>query len=118
MIIGKRIEEARKKMGMTQEQLGNILGVSKVSICGYEKGTRTPTMENFLDLIEILGLEPDYVLGRDIEVKNKKDKSYKIIMAEEDIQIIKELKNNRELYNKLCSDPKRIIELINRKIMK
>ena len=39
-------------------------------------------------------------------------------MADEDIQIIKELKNNRELYNKLCSDPKRTIELINRKLMK
>ena len=50
MIIGKRLKEARIKKGMSQEELGNILGVSKVSICGYEKGTRTPTMENFLDL--------------------------------------------------------------------
>lgn len=118
MIIGKRLKEARVEKGLSQEELGNLLGVSKVSICGYEKGTRTPTMENFLDLIEILNLEPDYVLGRDTEVKSKKDKAYKIIMAEEDIQIIKELKNNRELYNKLCSDTKRTIELINRKLMK
>ena len=118
MIIGKRLKEARVKRNMSQEELGNLLGVSKVSICGYEKGTRTPTMENFLDLIEILELEPDYVLGRDKEVTNKKNSPYKIIMVEEDIQIIKELKNNRELYNKLCSDPKRTIELINRKIMK
>ena len=65
MIIGKRLKEARLKKSMSQEELGNLLGVSKVSICGYEKGTRTPTMENFLDLIKILELEPDYVLGRD-----------------------------------------------------
>lgn len=118
MIIGKRIKEARIKKNLSQEQLGNMLGVSKVSICGYEKGTRTPTMENFLDLIKILELEPDYVLGRDKLVVSDSNREYKVVMADEDIQIIKELKNNRELYNKLCSDPRRTIELINRKMMK
>ena len=118
MIIGKRLKEARVKKGMSQEELGNLLGVSKVSICGYEKGTRTPTMENFLDLIEILNLEPDYVLGRDRTVVSETKREYKLKMADEDIQIIKELKNNRELYNKFCADPKRVIELISRKLMK
>lgn len=118
MIIGKRLKEARIKKNLSQEELGNLLGVSKVSICGYEKGTRTPTMENFLDLIKILELESDYVLGRDRNVVSEKNRGLKLVMAEEDIQIITELKKNRELYNKLCSDPKRTIELINRKIMK
>ena len=118
MIIGKRLKEARIKKNMSQEELGNLLGVSKVSICGYEKGTRTPTMENFLDLIQILELEPDYVLGRDKTVVSESKREYKLKMADEDIQIINELKNNRELYNKLCSDPKRTIELISRKLMK
>jgi len=118
MVIGKRIKDARIKKNLSQEQLGKMLGVSKVSICGYEKGTRTPTMENFLDLIKILELEPDYVLGRDKLVVSESNREYKVVMADEDIQIIKELKNNRELYNKLCSDPRRTIELINRKMMK
>ena len=51
MIIGERLKEARLKKGLTQSQLGELLEVSKVSICGYEKGTRTPTMEKFLALI-------------------------------------------------------------------
>lgn len=118
MIIGKRIKEARIKKNMSQEELGNLLGVSKVSICGYEKGTRTPTMENFLDLIKILELEPDYVLGRDRNVVSEKNRGYKIVMAQEDLEIITELKKNRELYNKICYDPKRTIDLINRKLMK
>ena len=45
----KSIREAKK---MSQETLGKMLGVSKVSICGYETGTRTPNMSNFLKLIE------------------------------------------------------------------
>ena len=118
MIIGSRLKEARLKKKLSQEQLGDMLGVSKVSVCGYEKGTRTPTMENFLELIKILDLEPDYVLGRDKMVVSESNRDYKILMAEEDLQIIQEIKKNRELYNKLCDDPKRTIDLINRKIIK
>jgi len=118
MIVGKRLKEARIKKGMSQEELGNLLGVSKVSICGYEKGTRTPTMENFLDLIEILNLEPDYVLGRDKTVVSETKREYKLKMADEDIKFVNAIKEYRELYNYICTDPKRAAELINRKIMK
>ena len=51
MIIGERLKEARIAKKLSQETLVNLLGVSKVSICGYEKGTRTPNMSNFLKLI-------------------------------------------------------------------
>ena len=50
MLIGRRVKEARLEKKMSQEELGKMLGVTKVSICGYENGTRTPTMQNFLDL--------------------------------------------------------------------
>ena len=118
MIIGSRIREARKKKNLSQEEVGNLLGVSKVSVCGYERGTRTPTMENFLQLLEILDLEPDYVLGRDKTVVSETNRDYKILMAEDDLKIILEIKRNRELYNKLCSDLERTIDLINRKVIK
>ena len=57
MIIGERFKEARISKNLSQETLGSMLGVSKVSICGYETGTRTPNMKNVLRLIEILDLD-------------------------------------------------------------
>ena len=54
MIIGERIKMARKNKELTQQELGDILGVSKVSICGYENGTRVPTVENFVQLLDVL----------------------------------------------------------------
>lgn len=36
--IGKFISENRKRMGLTQEQLGNILGVSNKTISRWENG--------------------------------------------------------------------------------
>ncbi|MBE6144128.1 MAG: helix-turn-helix transcriptional regulator [Firmicutes bacterium] len=116
MLIGERIKQERIKRGLTQAELGNLLGVSKVSICGYETGARTPTVDTFLRLIDILSLTPEYALGRDMNVVAEKETEYHVVMAKEDMTIIEELKKHRELYNKLCTDPKRVIELISRKI--
>jgi len=118
MIIGERIKEARKKKNLSQQDLGNLLGVSKVSICGYEKGVRIPTMENFLQLIDILDLSPDYLLGRDVNCISDSDEQYSVKLAKEDLQIIKEIKNSQHLYQMFASEPRRTVELINRKLNK
>lgn len=115
MIIGERLKEARLDKNMSQETLGGILGVSKVSICGYETGTRTPNMSNFLKLIEILDLDVKYVLGMDVKVINEDNEEYPIKMANNDIKIIEEIKKSRELYNMLCSNPKRTVDKIKNK---
>ena len=38
MDIGKRIREARVEKGLTQEELGNIVGLQKSAIAKYENG--------------------------------------------------------------------------------
>lgn len=116
MIIGERIRVERIKRGLSQEELGKMLNVSKVSVCGYETGTRTPTMETFLKLIDILDIEPNYILGRDANIISDKEETYVFKMAKDDIIIINEIKKNPLLYNKLCHDPQRMVELIGRKI--
>ena len=118
MIIGERIKLARKEKHLSQQELGDLLGVTKVSVCGYEKGVRIPTIENFIQLLDVLDLTPDYLLGRDVNVVSEDEEPYTVKMANEDITIIKEIKNNSELYRKLRLDPKRTIELINRKLNK
>lgn len=46
MAIGKRIKYIRKKKGMTQKQLGQLVGLSErtadIRMAQYENGTRTP----------------------------------------------------------------------------
>ncbi|HPF83564.1 MAG TPA: helix-turn-helix transcriptional regulator [Bacilli bacterium] len=115
MIIGNRVRTARVNKGYSQEELGKLINVSKVSICGYETGNRTPTLNNFMDLVKVLDVEPNYLLGLDVDVICD-DAKYSIKMAKEDIDIIKELKNHPELYNKIANDSKRTIELISRRV--
>jgi transcriptional regulator with XRE-family HTH domain len=116
MFIGQRIKEERIKKGYSQEQLGNLIGVSKVSICGYEKGVRTPSLSIFNKLVSVLDLDPDYALGNDVNAIAEKGEKYTVNVAKEDLQIINILKKHPKLYNRLCSDPKRTIDLIARKM--
>lgn len=118
MIIGERIRLARKNKNMSQQELGDLLGVSKVSVCGYEKGVRIPTMENFLQLLDILDLTPDYLLGRDVNCVSDSDEKYNVKLAKEDLEIIKEIKKDNNLYKMFAADPKRTVELIVRKLNK
>lgn len=118
MLIGHRIKDARIKKGMTQQTLGDILKVSKVSVCGYETGTRTPTLETFLDLIHTLEMTPEYALGMETLAVSEEGVPYGNKIAKEDMKIIEELKKHRELYNQLCENPKRTVDIIASKLKK
>lgn len=116
MIIGERVKEARANKNLTQEELGNMIGVSKVSICGYETGNRTPTMAMFLKLADALDVTVDYLLGREIKAICDEDDAYTIPISKIDLEIIKEFRKYDNLYNRLCSKPERIVKLIDRKM--
>lgn len=117
-LIGQRIKGLRKNSKLTQEDLGKILNVTKVSVCCYEKGTRTPALDTLIDLSNIFHVSLDYFVGNDMFVIVEDKEDYSIKMAKEEIAIIEELRNpsNNELYEKLINDPKRTIELINKKL--
>ena len=116
MIVGQRVKTARLNKNLSQEELGNLLGVTKVSVCGYERGTRIPTLSTFLSLSEILDLEPNYLLGRDVKVVSEQDAKYSVKMAKEDIRLIKALIKHPQLHKNLRLDPDRYLELIERKL--
>ena len=69
MIIGSRLKEERLKRGYSQEQLGTLVGVSKVSISNYERGLEQPKMKRLQKLIDVLEISPNYILGKDVDVQ-------------------------------------------------
>ncbi|HHT37846.1 MAG TPA: helix-turn-helix transcriptional regulator [Mollicutes bacterium] len=120
MLIGKRLKELRKAKGLNQEQLGKLVNVTKVSICCYERGTRTPNLDTFQDLLNVLGVSADYLMGNDTKVDVVKDDEvlYSVKLPKEAVELYEELALNKELYRKVMeTDPKRIVELID-KILK
>lgn len=115
-INGERLKERRKELGLSQDALAKKLKISKVAICWYELGERTPTLNNFIKLADELDLSLDELLGREINVVAQNEENYKTKMAKKDIEIISEIKKKKDLYSKLYENPKRTVELIERKI--
>ena len=117
MLIGKRIKDMRLERGLSQQELGDLLGVTKVSVCGYENGTRTPSLEMFNILADVFNTTTDYLLGREIVIKSEDKTEYLGNISKDDLEIIKELKENPKLYEKLLKDSKRYVSLIHKKMM-
>lgn len=116
MLIGKRIRDLRKTKNLSQQELGDMIGVTKVSISGYETGVRTPSIETLLLLMSTFGVSADYLLGTEKSIISEDTHEYVGAMSEVDIEICKELKRNIDLYNFIIDNPKRSITLINKKL--
>ena len=115
-ILGIRIKELRTKEKMTQKRLGELVNVTKVSICCYENGTRLPSLEILEDLSEVFKVSVDYLLGRDTFVISDNKLEYSTKMAREEILFMKEIRKYDKVHKLIVSDPKRTAELINNKL--
>ncbi|MFE5801727.1 helix-turn-helix domain-containing protein, partial [Bacillus thuringiensis] len=75
-MIGEKIKELRKNSKITQEQLGNAIGVSKMAISYFEKGKKSPGRESLKKIADYFGVTTDYLLGRseDPELNEEEDK--------------------------------------------
>ncbi len=115
-VFGKRLKEIRKKAHITQQQLGDMVGVTKVSICCYENGTRTPTLETLIDLADSLNVHLNYLLGVDALAIDEDDKNNTLNIAKDEIELIKELRKHIKLYEKMLDDPKRTMDYFEQRI--
>lgn len=116
MLIGKRIKDLRIERGLSQQELGDMIGVTKVSICGYENGTRTPSLETFALLADTFETTTDYLLGREVSVVFEETREYVGSISSEDIELIQELRHYPSLYDTMLKDVKRSVSLINKKL--
>jgi transcriptional regulator with XRE-family HTH domain len=64
--IGRRLAQARKEAGLTQEQLAEQVGVTPRSIQGYEAGKVVP-YRHLKRLEEITGKPPSWLLRNETE---------------------------------------------------
>lgn len=113
MLRGQRLKVARNKKGLTQEELGKMVGVGKSAICCYEKETRNPSLETIIEFMSILGVSADYLLGTDALIKTITDEEVSYApMTKEEIAFINELRKDKLVYEILFEDPKRGSDLV------
>lgn len=107
MEMGELIKNLRIEKGLTQEELGNLLGLKKAAINKYESGRVENIKRSVIQkMADIFDVSPAYLMGWENEKKETKSNS-NLIKTEEhenDIEkIIDELMDQQGLM--LCGEP-------------
>ncbi|KSU14876.1 helix-turn-helix domain-containing protein [Lactococcus lactis] len=63
-VFSERLKELRKEKDLTQKEIANKLGVSRVAYTNWENGKREPNIERFVKLADYFNVNIDYVVGR------------------------------------------------------
>lgn len=62
MTLGERLQEARKRTGLSQIAAARHTGVSKVSISNYERNYREPGLATLAELAKLYEVSLDYLI--------------------------------------------------------
>ena len=63
-VLGKRLKECRKKIGLTQQQVAEKISKTRETYCRYELGTLVPDIATLAMLADIFKTSVDYLIGR------------------------------------------------------
>lgn len=74
MSFGENLKNVRKQRGVTQEELAEILGVSRQAISKWESDSGYPETEKLLVISKALNISIDYLLN-DVTVMEEKNKT-------------------------------------------
>ena len=67
-LLGQAIKQARQERNLTQEQLGELVGVQKAQISKIENSVKNARLETILKVFEALGATVNF----NVELKKKK----------------------------------------------
>ena len=70
MTLGEKLSKLRKEYNYTQEQLADILGVSRQSISKWESNITYPETDKLIELGGLFDCSMDYLLKDELTEKN------------------------------------------------
>ena len=65
MTLGQKLKEIRKRFGLSQESLAEIMNVSRQAITKWESDEGLPDVSNLQELSKVFNLTVDYLLDND-----------------------------------------------------
>lgn len=107
MEIGAKIKAARLAKNMTQEELGNLIGVQKSAIAKYENGRVVNIKRSVLKKIsDILGIRPSELIFDEIQQDpvGTAQRHFEILMDEDISAIFDEFRTLDESQRQLVKD--------------
>lgn len=68
-LLARNIQTARKKMGLTQEELADKIGVKRAALASWETRRSKPDIDDFMKLCSLLKTKPEDLSGFSFEEK-------------------------------------------------
>ncbi len=99
-LISDNIKYLRKKLGLTQEQFAERIGIKRSLVGAYEEGRADPRITNLINMADIFGTSVDILINKDVaklgdaELNVSKFKRGKEVLA---ITVDNDQKENIEL---------------------
>jgi len=67
MAFGKQLKAARVKKKISMEELAQRIGISAKAISQIELGKRSTSLKTFVNICNILEIDPKYFLSKDLD---------------------------------------------------
>lgn len=84
MSVGATIKKLRLEHGMTQEELGQLLGVKKAAVQKYESGqVQNLKHDTIKKLCEVFGKNPSVFIFNESEILNEEQLRYEVGLIEQ-----------------------------------
>ena len=112
MTTGQRIQQARKKAGLSQKQLGEKLGLSASMIGQWENDLRNPKRETLVKIAHALEISAAYFLGY-IKTIEAAEADYFEKKIDDAIHDVLEKMYGKRTEKKISGDGDYLIETIN-----
>ena len=105
MTIGEKIAKQRKELNYTQEQLADILGVSRQSISKWESDLAYPETEKLIKMGKLFDCSMDYLLNEEITEKSGLRTEDAVPVLEKLHSVLKKQMRERKSQRTVCGLP-------------
>lgn len=110
--FSSNLEYLRKQKGMSQNKLGELVGVNQTTVARWEKQEMAPSIDNVEEVANVLNVKLPDMLVKDLRINNPFDEleilfdKHKDILTDDDKEYIKFIieKRTKEIDKELDKD--------------
>lgn len=78
----------RREKGFSQEQLADLLGVSRQAVSKWESGSSMPETEKLIAIADLFGVSVDYLVRENVE---QREQSKTVVTTQDNVAVMEEL---------------------------
>jgi transcriptional regulator with XRE-family HTH domain len=80
--IGRKIRKKRDALGMTQQQLSSLVGLTRTSITNIERGTQKLLVHTLIDFARALQTSPAWFLNNEGQIASNEQETFNDLLKQ------------------------------------